>query len=296
MKKIKIYTVDAFTDELFKGNPAGVAVLDEHLEDRLMQNIAKEMNLSETAFLLKSDKENIDFSVRYFTPVSEVDFCGHATIGSAWILGTLYDYMNKIESLTLETNIGIVTVKWEITSGKLNSVMMQQVTPIVKDFDEAITGLLEHLQLTMDDIDTRYKVKYAFTGIWHLMIPVKSKEKMMEITPNYKKLALHNQKRGIITTHLFTFDTEEGLVYTRDFAPAVGVDEDPVTGSASGALAGYLVKEGIINQNSEFLMLQGNSMNRLGKINIKTKVLDDEIIIEVGGKAKVVINGHIEII
>jgi len=146
-------------------------------------------------------------------------------------------------------------------------------------------------------LDNRYKIKYAFTGNWHILIPVKTKEAIMNVKPDYKKLGENNHKRNVSTTHLFVFDTHlNDLLFTRDFAPAVGVNEDPVTGSANGALAGYLVHEGMIAGNSEFIITQGNSSNRLGKLFIKTSVVDQITTVQVGGKAVIVMSGEMTIV
>ncbi len=297
MNRIKLFTVDAFTDKMFKGNPAGVVILEEKIDDEKMQLIAKELNLSETAFLLPSKNPNSDFNIRYFTPTNEIDFCGHATIAVSWILGMEYDYINKVKQLKLQTNIGVVPIDWDIINDKLNAVVMKQVEPKMKAYDEEIEEVLKYLNLSYDDIDIRYKIKYAYTGNWHLLIPVKTRDIIMSCHPDFSKLKDHNKLRSISTTHLFTFDTKDNndLLLTRDFAPAVGVDEDPVTGSANGALAGYLVLEKIVDENNQFYIKQVNSLNRYGQLMIRTEVVDKKVKVYVGGKAVIVIKGEISL-
>jgi PhzF family phenazine biosynthesis protein len=128
------------------------------------------------------------------------------------------------------------------------------------------------------------------------MIPIKTKKMVDEIKPDFKKMAIHNRLHAIISTHLFTFDTmsEDVLLYTRDFSPAVGIDEDPVTGSANGALAGYLLLEGILSmEDHDFTIVQGNALNRPGKLRIKTSIVSGKIQVEVGGSAVISITGQI---
>lgn len=287
MRKIKVFTVDVFTDELFKGNPAGVVINGAILNEVEMQKIAQEINLSETAFL--SHINDNEFKIRYYTPKQEIDFCGHATLGASWVLGKNYGYNHEI---ILHTNIGIVKVNW------MNDyVFMEQVTPKVKDYNEDYEEILSYLNLKLEHLDNRYQIKYAYTGNWHILIPIKSREIIDKVVVDYDKLAKHNQDRGVSTTHLYTFDTNDDiLLYTRDFAPGVGIDEDPVTGSANGALSGYLVLENIIPSNCEFIIEQGNSSNRYGKLYIKTEISSGLVRIKVGGKAVIVLDGEIILI
>lgn len=295
MKKIIVYTVDAFTDKLFKGNPAGVVINGDILHEEEMQLIAKELNLSETAFLISANNNDVDYSIKYFTPSKEIDFCGHATLAMAWVLGKEYD--TKHNELKLKTNIGVVKIKYNIENNEIKTVFMEQIEPKVKDYLEDEKEIFDLLNLSEEDLDSRYKIKYSYTGNWHLLIPIKSKKIIDNIQVNYPLLAKHNSERNISTTHLYTFDTSnDSLLYTRGFAPALGINEDPVTGSANGALAGYLALDGIIDLDKEYIIEQGNSMNRLGRINIKTITQDDKIKIQVGGKAVIVLKGEITLI
>lgn len=100
-----------------------------------MLKIANELNLSETAFLLPSTNENADYKIRYFTPTKEVDFCGHATLGTAWLMANQYNWIDKDEKITFESNIGLIPVKWITENNHLASVSMTQVRPHVKSID-----------------------------------------------------------------------------------------------------------------------------------------------------------------
>ncbi len=297
MKKLKIYTVDAFTNQQFNGNPAGVVVDADALTIEEMKLIAKEINLSETAFILSSLNE-AHFKIKYFTPTGEIDFCGHATIALAWVLGSVYNYKDKVKELILDTNIGLIPIDWVIENNILKRIVMTQVTPQIREFNEEPNIIFKLLGLSLDDYDSQYPIKLAYTGNWHLVIPIKTKLAIDNAQPDYEDLTIHNQKLGVSTTHLFTFDTKTDsyLIYTRDFAPAAGVNEDPVTGSANGALAGYLVNELILNEFNTYLITQGNSFNRLGLLFVCTKMENKEIKIQIGGSAVVVISGEIAII
>jgi PhzF family phenazine biosynthesis protein len=293
MKQIKMYVVDAFTDKPFLGNPAGVVLDADELTAEEMQMVAKEINLSETAFIRKSDKPGVHYRVRYFTPSLEIDFCGHATIASSWVIFST-GLVHIDGPLVLETNIGIIPIVAFVNEHVLNQVVMTQVKPQLNPVHDSVETLCKMTGLNIDDYDTRYSMELAYTGNWHLLIPVRTKEAIDKAAPDFDALAKHNRSQKISTTHLFTFDIEKPyLVYTRDFAPSSGVLEDPVTGSANGALAGYLALSGIISQN-EYHILQGNSRKRPGEVFIRV-CRDDGIRVQVGGKAVIIINGFLNI-
>jgi trans-2,3-dihydro-3-hydroxyanthranilate isomerase len=175
VRKIQVFHVDAFTDKPF-GGKLGVVPNADGLTDSEMQNIAREINLSETVFISPSQMEGADAKVRYFTPNSEIDFCGHATIGLSWILATEYGWISKSEEIRLETNIGIIPVKWSLEEGKLKFVTMTQVAPKVRKLDLEIKRLSQLIGVAVDQIDEQYPIKLAYTGNWHLLVPVKQEK------------------------------------------------------------------------------------------------------------------------
>lgn len=296
MRKIKIYHVDAFTTEPFGGNAAGVVPDASGLSEAEMQKIAREMNLSETAFLTPAGSESeADFRVRYFTPASEINFCGHATIGSAWILGTDYGWTDKKDSVVLETNIGLVPVAWKSEGGRLQAVTMTQAAPKTAPVAHSAEQIASLLGIDPSDIDDRYPIKLGNTGNWHLLVPVKTRHAIDNARPLLEALRDLNREHDAVTTHLFTFDTQDEQydVYTRDFAPAVGIPEDPVTGSANGALAGYLYLEGIVERGKEHRLTfaQGHAMGRPGTLQITILPGESAPVIQVGGSAVPTIEG-----
>lgn len=299
MRKIQVYHVDAFTNKSFGGNTAGVVPKAEGLTKVEMQKIARELNLSETAFLMPPTDENNDFRVRYFTPSEEVNFCGHATVGLAWIMALEYEWIKKATQIKLETNIGIVPIEWSIKDGELNGIIMTQVSPKIKDIKVQLDTICRLVGIQAEDIDNRFPIKLAYTGNWHLLVPVKSSKAIDNAMPLLGELADLNRKYNITTTHLFTFDSfdESYKLYTRDFAPAIGIPEDPVTGAANGALAGYLVLQEIIDPsiNHEFKVAQGHAIDRPGELIINIIQGGNGPIIKVGGKAVITISGIIHL-
>ena len=290
-KTLKIFTVDAFTNKPFFGNPAGVVLLDSFLATETMQLIAKELKLSETVFIVKQEDA---YRLRYFTPSQEIDFCGHATLSAAWVI--LLVLQSKAERLALNTNVGLVTVDYKYTKGVLSLVSMTQISPQVKPYVGGVRSLCEALGIKDAELDRRFPIKLAYTGLWCLLVPLKTKEAVMGAQPDFTKLSLHNKNLGAAGTHLFSFDTpnEDHLLYTRDFSPSSGVDEDPVTGSAAGALAGYLYLEHIVRK-TDYKILQNNSFNRPGELFINIKDENGRISVQVGGQAVLMINGILNI-
>jgi len=289
MKNIKVFYVDSFTDKQFQGNPAAVVLFADDLTSKEMKCIAAEINLSETAFVMKSNPDH--FKMRYFTPTQEIDYCGHATLATAWLLGTKFHYAPN--PLQLETNIGVIEIEWEMEAKQLNKVFMRQIVPQVKEFDESIDEVFTILGLNREDHDIAYPIKMVYTGNWDLLIYLKSKTIIDHIKPNMEQLKQHNLKYQVTSVHLFTFNHNQ--IYTRNFAPAVGIDEDPVTGSTNGALVGYLMLEKILSWENHQIDIIQTSTSREGSLVVKVEVSDNGFSILVGGKAIPILEGNIQI-
>lgn len=287
MKEVDIYQVDAFTDVLFGGNPAGVVPDATGLTEEAMQKIAREMALSETAFIM--DKRGLgtragragdaDFDVRFFTPWNEVDLCGHATIGSFWLLAELgvirlgrsdgtgkpgdhYCAQRHHESRTGDggetrvfqrTKAGLLPV--DIAAGCEGTparVMMTQNLPsvVAEPAREEIVELESILGAPKGCITAfvgpdgrRAAPQVVTTGLPDLIVPVVSREALLSMRPNMSALIDFCNAKKIISCHCFSFETLDpaSTIHCRDFSPAVGVPEESATGTASGATGGYLV-------------------------------------------------------
>lgn len=294
MRDIRVYHVDAFTTEKFGGNAAGVVLDGDLLTEDEMQNIAKEFNLPESVFLLPAHDKEADYRVKYFTPTEEVNFCGHATVGLTWLLATELGLAKENTGVVLETKIGNVPVVWHEENDKVVDVEMTQVTPKTRDFVIDLEELSDMLGVSSDRIDPSYPIKLANTGNWHLLVPMKHQQDIDQATPNLAALGKMNKEQNITTTHLYTFHTTKEVdLYTRDFAPGIGIPEDPVTGAANGALAGYLYLEGIISQQETTLLhiAQGNAIGRPGILRITVIPNESKPVIKVAGAAVITIRG-----
>jgi len=300
MKKLIIYQIDSFTKEKFKGNPAGVVVNADGLNDNHMQLIARELNNSETAFLFSPDENNCDGIIRYFTPKTEVPTCGHATIAAMYAKA----FEEHLDScvLKIKTRIGILPFEIIKKNRDYQIIMNQGKFELNPTFDYATTQkLLIALGLNYSDIDAKCPIQIASTGHSKVMIGIKNRKKLNELNPNYNYLADLSKHINCNGYFVFTFDSDikNTLTYGRMFAPAIGINEDPVTGNANGPLGGYLIHNRIVDyQNDlfEFNGKQGEKINRLGVVNVRVKIENDKpSLIQIKGNAVIIFRTEIEI-
>lgn len=295
--EISIYQIDAFSHKTFGGNPAGVVLDAEYLTEDIMQNIAKEMNLSETAFVtLKND--NL-FTVRFFTPVCEVDLCGHATIATFYTLAKLRyikPIYNGIKRVYQNTKVGRLSVDIVFKNGEVDKIFMEQATP--KEIDTAVNifSLTRSMGIKMEDIGVLDNIIYPeiiSTGLPDIILPINKREVLDNLDINMRELADISQQLNVTGIHTFYLPkVNSEFVYTRNFAPAVGIDEEAATGTSNGALIYFLKKNNLIVDNS-IISYQGQSMNRPSTIYCQIEGDMENPIIKVGGNAKIVIKGTI---
>jgi len=216
--RIPFYQVDAFTSDLFSGNPAGICLLDEWLDDRQLQAISAENNLPETAFLLRCDK---GFEIRWFTPLTEVALCGHATLASAFIIFNLLNWPGDlIKFITRESGELTVTRK-----GRLLEMDFPARPISIKNPPERLSTALNK---TPQEI---------FGSVDDLLVVFENENDVLELKPDLAILA-NLEERGVITTA----PGSRCDFVSRFFAPKVGIPEDPVTGSAHCVLVPYWSK------------------------------------------------------
>lgn len=282
---IKVKKVNAFTDSKKGGNPAGVLLNSPDLSDSQMANITKKLGVSETAFVFPSNKA--DYLVKFFTPKIEVDLCGHATIATFFTIGEEgFFSKDKTIILTQETKVGILPVEIEFTiDKKVKRVMMGQDKTILKDIYLDISDIADSLNVTLDKIDTTLPKQITSTGLFTLPICINSFNTLKSIKPNFEKIKKICFKFNIGSFHLFTFETlePESVYHARNFAPIYAVNEDPVTGTANGAVCSFLLKNKII-QKSKMICEQGDIIGRPGRVFVEIK--NDKV--KVGGRAKIV--------
>jgi len=289
--RMLVKRVNAFTEVLDGGNPAGVVVHPPPLTESQMKLVSKLLNVSETAFVFPSEKA--DYRVRFFSPEVEVDLCGHATIATFYFLA-------KIEEIPREKNIVMQETKAEIlpvtivrdNKGDVERVMMTQGKPVFKnvgfDWEEIADALCMHVE----NIDTSLPKQVVSTGLFTLPVCIKSFEALKNLKPDFEKIKKLCHKLKVGSFHLFTFETVEksSVYHARNFAPVYGVNEDPVTGTANGAVCSYLIRNGIIDGN-KLICEQGDIIGRAGRVFVEIE--GDTVM--VGGKAKIVEEKEIKV-
>ncbi len=298
MEKLIIYQVDSFTKEKFKGNPAGVVLNADGLSELQMQSIARELNNSETAFLFPADDDSCDGLIRYFTPKTEVPTCGHATIAAMYALAV----ENNLDSCILryKTRIGVLPFEIKRNNGDYHVTMTQGKFEMGDPFDHStLMKLTSALRISVDDLVQTCPVQIASTGHSKVMICIKSREKLNNLAPAYSELAELSKQISCNGFFVFTMDSPDKRILThgRMFAPAIGINEDPVTGNANGPLGGYLIQNGIVkpvNGYFEFTGRQGESIGRTGDIGVRVKVEGGwPVLIQISGVAVVVFRTEI---
>ena len=299
MKKYTVYQIDAFTKSKFHGNPAGVIVNADGLSEKQMQLIARELNNSETAFLFSPDDSTCDGIIRYFTPMTEVPTCGHATIAAMYAKAS----EENLDScrLKFKTKIGVLPFEIIKTDNDYRVIMTQGAIKIddpLNDLDRA--GLLSALGLIQNDLDPRCPVQIASTGHSKVMIGIKNRTKLNSLTPNFVELSQLSTKINCNGYFVFTFDAEEGVfTHGRMFAPVIGIPEDPVTGNANGPLGAYLVNHKIVNTENDifrFIGKQGETMGRPGTVEVKVTIKEQKPeLVQVIGEAVIIFKTEIEI-
>lgn len=300
MKKLKVYQIDSFTKERFKGNPAGVVVNADGLSDIQMQMIARELNNSETAFLFSSQSNDYDGAIRYFTPKTEVPTCGHATIAAMYALAL----ENKLGScvLRIKTKIGILPFEIIHKNGDYQVAMTQGKFEACPVFDlKTKQKLIKALGLKDSDLDIRCPIQVVSTGHSKVMIGINSRKKLNDLMPDYSGLTSLSKLINCNGYFVFTFDSDNSniLTYGRMFAPAIGINEDPVTGNANGPLGGYLIQNKIMGYSDnlfEFNGCQGERIDRLGVVNVHIKIENNlPALIQIKGDAVVIFKTEINL-
>lgn len=300
MNTYKLYQVDSFTKEKFRGNPAGVVLNADGLTDEQMQIIAREMNCSEAAFILSPTGKDHDVWMRYFTPTTEIPLCGHATIAAHYIRAQ----ENKLQSSTVLTKTGVGTLQVDIIQEENDYKIIFALGDIkfghsLKDND--LDQLVKALGIKKSDLDPRCPVQFVSSGHTRFMVGINKKTILNNLAPDLSALAAFSKKHNSQAYFLFTFDTgkKEILTTSRMFAPALGINEDPVTGDGNGPLGAYLVHNKLVKTDSKlfkFTGMQGEAIGRTGFVDVTITIKNGEPNkVRVGGNAVIVFQTTMEI-
>ena len=278
------FIVDAFTSEPFGGNPAGVVLLREgeaFPQDELMVKVATELRYSETAFVQPGGDNH--FTLRYFTPCSEVDLCGHATIASFGVLRHL-GIVTDGETCICHTRVGDLTV----IIG--DQVMMQMAPPRVVETTIDIPRLQRIMGIPDDE--TSLPPEVISTGLPDIIMPVAGMDILNALTPDMDALAALSSELQVVGVHAFAIGDDGYTAHVRNFAPLYGIPEESATGTANAALTHYLHRHGIIGDAAKCRFLQGETM---GRPSVVTTRLHSDGTIYVGGTSRIIASGTLHL-
>ena len=303
MKEYRFIQVDVFTDRPFGGNPLAVFPEAEGLTTEEMQRLAREMNLSETTFVLPPQVPEADFKVRIFTPVMELPFAGHPVVGTHWVLAHLgrVDLREPVTQVCFELGVGVLPADLHVAGGRVERVVMTQDRPTFHAVLEDVTDLVTGLGMALEAItETGLPVQVVSTGVPQMMVPVRSLAEVQGLEAGQLNTAALNwvcRAVGAECVLVFTFETErpEATVHVRMFAPLLGVLEDPATGSANGALGAYLVHHRAVpvtEPTVHILSEQGAELGRPSTLYVEVDLTGEEVTaVRVGGQVVPVAEG-----
>jgi PhzF family phenazine biosynthesis protein len=293
----EFYLVDAFTRIPFTGNPAGVVPEAEGLTPSEMQAIAREVGASETAFVFPPEGPDHHLRVRFFTPKLEVPICGHATIATHHVLAERgrRGFARTALRVMQKSPAGIHAVDVTRVEG-VPRILMTQPVPEFSDPSSRLPRgpMLDALGLDASDLHETLPVAAAYAGEYTVFVPLRSRATLDSLNPNLQRLS-----QAFASYFLFTVGTpgDPVLTHCRMFAPAYGVNEDPVTGMASGPLGAYLVIQGAAPPGERvfrFLSQQGAALGRPGTVEVLIGHEGDRILsVQVGGQAVTVLSGKL---
>ena len=272
-KKVHVHQVDAFTNERFGGNPAGVVLDADELDEATMRKIARELNLSETAFVMPSEKGS--FQMRYFTPTGhEITFCGHSTVGALYMIAKERRFgIEKAGKHTFDVETPCGILKMEVSLDAEGGIRVAYVAPLIKlkqvDISHEMVAKAAGFDLHL--VNQSFPVMYEETNK-DLFVVIRTLEDLKKIECDPKSFASFSKQHDIVALCLLTpeaFDRKNQF-HMRCFAPLVGIPEDPFTGSVLGGLTAYVDTFGLLPKNSShFRVEQGHFIERPGVVEVE---------------------------
>ena len=293
MRKCPFYIVDVFAEEKYAGNQLAVVRDAKALSDIEMQQIAKEMNFSETTFILSDQKRNGGYDVRIFTPKEELPFAGHPTLGTAYVIQ--HEIIREpVETIILNLKIGQIPVTLKYSGEQIDILWMKQMAATFSRIFEP-EQISQVLSLNESEIDDRFPIQEVSTGLPFIIIPLKTLDTLKQakvIRDKYFELIKDTQAKAMLIFCPQTYDKENDL-NIRVFADYYGVPEDPATGSANGCLAGYLVKYRYFGKGQiDIRVEQGYEIGRSSLLYLRAKGKGEKIDVSVGGKVEMIAKGE----
>ncbi|MGC5023054.1 PhzF family phenazine biosynthesis protein [Micromonospora sp. DT47] len=270
MSQVQRYA--AFTSDPTGGNPAGVVLEADDLDGARMQQIAAEVGYSETAFVLRTGRQAPDFGLRFFSPLAEVAFCGHATIATSVALAE----SGARGPFRFDTRAGEIRVSTAREAGVMRASLQSvpgHSRPVTSD---ALRETLGALRWSPDDLHPDYPAHVAFAGNSHLVLAARTRQRLAELHYDFAGLKEISDREGWTTLQLFWHDGDS-VFHSRNPFPTGGVVEDPATGAGAAALGAYLREIGRLPRQPSFLIVQGEDMGRPSELSVTVDPRDPRI-------------------
>jgi trans-2,3-dihydro-3-hydroxyanthranilate isomerase len=290
---MQFYIVDVFAEEKYAGNQLAVFTDASGLSTEQMQQIAREMNFSETTFILSSQPHNDGYDVRIFTPVKELPFAGHPTLGTAFILQQEI-LRQPVDGVVLNLKVGPIPVTPIYRGDEVDLLWMRQNSPTFGEVVQA-EKIAPVLNLAPDDIDDRFPIQEVSTGVPFLIVPLKRLEALQRIAVNLDRLFALIESLQAKMIFCFCPQTRDraNQFSARMFAHVLGIPEDPATGSANGCFAGYLAQHRYLGDAPvDVRVEQGYEINRPSLLLLKAERVGEAIDVQVGGRVVLVARGE----
>lgn len=279
---MKTYIIDAFTEAPFGGNAAGVVLLDGGFpKEEVMQALAKELGFSETAFVWPLGGDRV--RLRYFTPTDEVALCGHATVAAfhgllQWgLIESGRSYIGETRAGELSIDAGEDGVVW------MDMAPPQELGGLSEQDARALYGMFG---LTPADAGA-LRPAIVSTGLPDILMPVKDRTLLRALAPDFAAITAFSERLNVTGVHAFTVGGGGITAHARNFAPLYGIDEEAATGTASGALAFYLYRRGLVKPGAQNRFVQGEAMGRPSEIRTLLRETGNGVVIRVGGRAAI---------
>jgi len=288
----EFYIVDVFAEEKYAGNQLGVFRKAADITDADMQRIAKEMNYSETTFILTDEERDGGFDVRIFTPEEELPFAGHPTLGTAFVIQQEI-LKRPVEKIVLNLKVGQIPVSFSYKEDMPDILWMKQKPPVFgQEVDKG--EMARSLNLDQNALDERFPIQEVSTGIPFLIVPLKGLDYLKKAKVDFAKFmkAVENIEAKAPLVFCPGAREKQNDLSVRVFVDYYGIPEDPATGSANGCLAGYLTKHRYFGQNRiDVRVEQGHEIGRPSLLYLKAEEKADDIDVFVGGRAIMVAKG-----
>ncbi|MBN2591108.1 MAG: PhzF family phenazine biosynthesis protein [Sedimentisphaerales bacterium] len=289
MKKHTFYILDVFAEKKYAGNQLAVVRNAKALSDEQMQKITREMNYSETTFILSDEPHDVGYDVRIFTPAEEVPFAGHPTIGTAYIIRNEI-IQEPVEQIILNLKVGQVPVNFE------KEVLWMKPKEITFGEIYKSEDIIQFLTIDKEDIDDNFPIQHVSIGIDFLFVPLKSLDAVKRACIIKDKLFDWLKDKQAKCVFVFCPETynPENDMNVRLFADYFGIAEDPATGSANSCLASYLVKHRYFGKNKiDIKVEQGYEIGRPSLLYLRAQEKEGKIEVSVGGKVELVAKGEL---